>query len=214
MADKYSYQRERMVRELASDGIRDERVLDAMRRVPRDLFVSAQFLAKAYGDYRLPSQAEQTISRPYIVARTTELLQVRIEHSVLEVGTGTGYHTAVLALLCRWVYSMERVSGLASAAIQRVRSLKLDNIKIQVFDGTLGWNEEAPFDRILVTAAAEKVPQALLDQLAPEGRLLIPEGDRESQRLVVYTRASRSVRREVGEVVEFVPLIGRHAWER
>ena len=213
MADEYSYQRERMVRELATDGIRDERVLEAMRRVPRHLFVSPQFLTKAYGNYRLPSQADQTISRPYIVARTTELLQVAEEHSVLEVGTGTGYHTAVLALLCRWVYSMERVSGLASAAIRRARHLKLDNVKIQVYDGTLGWNEEAPFDRILVTAAAERAPQPLLDQLAPRGRLLIPEGERESQRLVVYTRASRSFRKEVGEAVEFVPLIGRHAWK-
>ncbi len=215
MADEYSYQRRRMVRELAAiDGIRDKRVLEAMRRVPRHLFVSPQFLTKAYGRYRLPSLAEQTISRPYIVARTTELLEISGEHSVLEVGTGTGYHTAVLALLSRRVYSMERVPGLASAAIERIRGLKLHNVKIQVFDGTLGWSEASPFDRILVTAATKSAPQPLLDQLAPGGRLLIPEGERESQRLVVYTRASQSFSKEVGEVVEFVPLIGRHAWAK
>ena len=213
MKDDLSYQRERMVRELAeSRGIRDRAVLEAMRRIPRHLFVKPQFLAEAYGNYRLPSEARQTISQPYIVARTTELLELAPDHRILEVGTGTGYQTAVLALLCRWVCSIERVPSLASSAIERLRQLKLDNVKIQVFDGTLGWSEAGPFDRVLVTAGAECVPPPLLEQLSSRGRLVIPEGDRDAQRLVVYTRKQTGFRRHVCDKVGFVPLIGRHAW--
>ena len=209
----FEFERQRMVRDLKEErGIKDESVLEAMRRIPRHLFVSPQFLAKAYGSYRLPSESEQTISQPYIVARTTALLELSSHHSVLEVGTGTGYQTAVLALLCRWVYSMERVPKLAAGAIDRIRRLGLENVKIQAFDGTLGWAEASPFDRILATAACEQVPPPLLDQLAKRGRLVVPEGTRQSQRLVVYTRLSRGFRRAEGEEVEFVPLIGRHAW--
>ena len=211
--DTFAYERERMVRLLEeSRGIRDRGVLEAMRRIPRHLFVKKQFLSKAYGSYRLPSAADQTISQPYIVARTTELLKLEPEHSMLEIGTGTGYQTAILALLCRWVSSMERIPELATAAIERLRRLKLDNVKIQAFDGTMGWSESAPFDRILVTAATATAPPPLLDQLAQRGRLVIPEGTREAQQLVVYTRVGKGFRREPGESVEFVPLIGRHGW--
>ena len=212
LRDGYAYQRERMVRELERRGIADPRVLEALRSVPRHLFVRDQFLAKAYGNYTLPIGAAQTLSQPYIVARMTELLAIQPAHRVLEIGTGSGYQTAVLASLARWVYSMERIPELARAAIQRMRDLKLDNVKIQAFDGTVGWAKAAPFDRILVAAGAPAAPAPLLEQLAVDGLLLLPEGDRERQRLVRYHRRARKVEREEGEDVGFVPLIGRHGW--
>jgi protein-L-isoaspartate(D-aspartate) O-methyltransferase len=212
LRDGYAYQRERMVRDLERRGIRDQRVLEAMGSVPRHRFVRDQYLSKAYGNYTLPIGGAQTLSQPYIVARMTELLAIAPEHRVLEIGTGSGYQTAVLAALAGWVYSMERLPELARAAIQRMRDLKLDNVKIQAFDGTVGWAKAAPFDRILVAAGAPSAPSALLEQLKEDGLLLIPEGDRKSQRLVRYHRRPRRIEREVGEEVGFVPLIGRHAW--
>jgi protein-L-isoaspartate(D-aspartate) O-methyltransferase len=212
LRDGYAYQRERMVRDLERRGISDARVLAALRSVPRHLFVRDQFLAKAYGNYTLPIGAAQTLSQPYIVARMTELLAIQPAHRVLEIGTGSGYQTAILASLARWVYSMERIAELARAAIQRMRDLKLDNVKIQAFDGTVGWAKAAPFDRILVAAGSPAVPAPLLEQLAEDGLLLIPEGDRKHQRLVRYHRGPRRIEREEGEAVGFVPLIGRHAW--
>lgn len=210
----FSYQRERMVRDqIAARGIRDERVLAALRSVPRHLFVREHLRSRAYGDHALPTGSGQTISQPYIVARMTELLELSPEDSVLEVGTGTGYQTAILAHLARRVYSLERVSDLAREAIVRMRELGLTNVKIQVFDGTVGWSEFAPYDAILVTAGAPRVPEPLLDQLAVDGRLVLPEGDRVQQRLVVYTKDRRGqILRRSGEPVAFVPLIGRHGW--
>lgn len=211
----YAVQRERMVRDLiASRGVKDERVLAAMRKVPRHLFVKDHLRTQAYGDHALPIGAAQTISQPYVVARMTEMLEVSPEHSVLEIGTGSGYQTAVLASLARRVYSLERIPELAQAAIPRMRQLGLDNVKIQVFDGTVGWSEWAPYDRILVTAAAPKVPEPLLGQLAPGGTLLVPEGNLNVQRLVLYRRSPRGeIRRKEGEEVAFVPLLGRHGWK-
>jgi protein-L-isoaspartate(D-aspartate) O-methyltransferase len=214
MRDDFASRRERMVRELvAARGVTDPRVLDALRQVPRHLFVREHLRAQAYGDHALPIGGGQTISQPYVVARMTEVLEVAPEHTVLEVGTGSGYQTAVLARLARWVYSLERVSELAHAAIQRMRDLELLNVKIQAFDGSVGWSEAAPFDRILVTAGAPRVPPPLLEQLRVGGRLLLPEGERQAQRLVTYTRTARGVRRRAGEEVAFVPLVGRHGWE-
>jgi protein-L-isoaspartate(D-aspartate) O-methyltransferase len=211
----YAVQRDRMVRELvAARGIQDQRVLQAMRKVPRHLFVRDHLRSQAYGDHALPIGSAQTISQPYVVARMTELLELDREHSVLEVGTGSGYQTALLALLARRVYSLERVAELAQQAIPRMRQLGLDNVKIQVFDGTVGWSEWAPFDRILVTAGAPRVPEPLLDQLAPGGSLLIPEGAKSLQRLVLYRKSARGeLRRKEGEEVAFVPLLGRHGWK-
>jgi protein-L-isoaspartate(D-aspartate) O-methyltransferase len=168
---------------------------------------------RAYDDRALPIGAGQTISQPYLVARMTELLEVGAEHSVLEIGTGTGYQTAILAKLARRVFSLERVPELAREAISRIRELGLQNVKIQPFDGTVGWSEMGPFDRILVTAGAPQAPQPLLDQLAMGGVMLVPEGDRESQHLVLYRRQRVGYRRDVGEEVAFVPLIGRHGWD-
>jgi len=212
----YEVRRRDMVRkQLAARGIRDPRVLDAMEKVPRHLFVPDHLVHRAYGDHALPlGQTGQTISQPYVVARMSELLQVEPQHSVLEIGTGSGYQTAILAHLARWVYSLERVDELAKEAIRRMRELGLGNVKIQTFDGTVGWGEFAPFDRILVTAGAPRVPKPLLDQLAVGGRLVIPEGSRMSQRLVVYTKDEEDrVHYEEGEPVVFVPLVGRHGWE-
>lgn len=207
--------RERMVRELIeSRGIKDQRVLDAIRRTPRHLFVRDHLRAQAYGDHALPIGQQQTISQPYIVARMSEMLEIAAEHTVLEIGTGSGYQTAVLALLARRVFSLERVPELAHQAIQRIRELNLLNVKIQAFDGTVGWSEVGPFDRIMVTAAAPKAPEPLLAQLKEGGKLLVPEGTQESQRLVLYTRGARGVRRKEGEAVSFVPLVGRHGWQK
>lgn len=211
----YAVQRERMVRDLvAGRGIKDQRVLEAMRKVPRHLFVRDHLRSQAYGDHALPIGAAQTISQPYIVARMTELLELAPHHSVLEIGTGTGYQTALLAVLARRVYSLERIAELAQQAIPRIRQLGFENVKIQVFDGSVGWSEWAPYDRILVAAGAPKVPEPLLDQLAPGGSLLIPEGARQAQRLVLYRKSARGeLRRKEGEEVGFVPLVGRHGWK-
>lgn len=205
--------REDMVRRfLAGRGIRDERVLDAMRRVPRHLFVKKLLRDRAYEDRALPIGHDQTISQPWVVARMTEMLSPGPEDSVLEIGTGSGYQTAVLALLARRVYTLERVGALARQAIERMRELGLENVKVQIFDGTVGWSDVAPFDRILVTAGAPRVPKPLLDQLAEGGRLVVPEGDRGIQSLVVYDRTPDGFRRTEGTQVAFVPLVGRHGW--
>jgi len=211
----YAVLRERMVRDLvAGRGIKDQRVLEAMRKVPRHLFVRDHLRSQAYGDHALPIGAAQTISQPYIVARMTELLELSPHHSVLEIGTGTGYQTALLAVLARRVYSLERIAELAQQAIPRIRQLGFENVKIQVFDGSVGWSEWAPYDRILVAAGAPKVPEPLLEQLAPGGSLLIPEGTRQVQRLMLYRKSARGeLRRKEGEEVGFVPLVGRHGWK-
>jgi len=208
-----TYHRERMVRELLeARGIRNPRVLAAMREVPRHLFVREHLWGQAYHEHALPIGEAQTISQPWIVARMTELLEVTGEHKVLEIGTGSGYQTAILARLARWVYSLERIPELAHQAIHRMRQLGILNVKIQAFDGTVGWTEVAPFDRILVTAAAPQVPEPLLEQLAPGGRLLIPVGDRNRQQLVLVDRGPRRLRKRQLDEVAFVPLLGRYGW--
>ena len=211
--DPYAYQRQVMVRKhLQARGINDQRVLDVMRQVPRHLFVRETLRSQAYNEHALPIEQEQTISQPYIVARMSEALEVEPHHSVLEIGTGSGYQTVVLAYLAGRVYSLERVAELARKAIERVRPFRLDNVKIQAFDGTIGWSDVAPFDRILVTAGAPEVPPPLLDQLATPGKLVIPEGDRRQQTLVVYDKTETNILRTELEPVAFVPLIGRHGW--
>lgn len=213
MMETQRYQRDRLVQELRRRGIRDERVLEAVRQVPRHLFVDEHLRGQAYRDNALPIREGQTISQPWVVARMTELLQVEPTHSVLEIGTGSGYQTAVLAHLARVVYSIERIASLAREAIGRMRQLGLQNVKIHVFDGTSGWSEAAPYDRILVTAGAPAVPPRLLEQLKPSGRLVIPEGDREEQALTIYEKGRTGrVQKRVGEAVAFVPLIGREGW--
>lgn len=211
--DPHALQRERMVRDLAERrGLKDARVLEAMRRVQRHLFVKDHLRTQAYGEHALPIAGGQTISQPWVVGRMSELLELAPEHSVLEIGTGSGYQTAILALLAKRVFSLERVADLAHQAIRRIREMGLVNVKIQVFDGTVGWSEMAPFDRILVTAGAPSVPQPLLDQLAIGGKLVVPEGTQQAQRLVVYAKSARGLRRKEEDAVAFVPLVGRHGW--
>ncbi len=211
--DQFKYRRRQMVREqIQRRGVSDPRVLEAMEEAPRHLFVRPHLAAQAYEDFALPIEGGQTISQPYIVARMSEMLDVQSHHSVLEIGTGSGYQTLILARLAARVYSLERVGELARRAIERLRQFHLDNVKIQIFDGTVGWSDVGPFDRILVTAAAPSVPKPLLDQLKIGGKLLVPEGSRANQQLVLYEKTSEGLHKLSGEAVCFVPLIGRHGW--
>ena len=211
--DPYRYRRQRMVRQqIEARGVRDPRVLEAMCQAPRHLFVREHLRGQAYEDFALPIECAQTISQPYVVARMTEMLDVDRTHSVLEIGTGSGYQTLILGRLAARVYSLERIAELARRAIERLRPFALDNVKIQTFDGTFGWSDVGPFDRILVTAAAPRVPRPLIDQLKAGGKLVLPEGERDSQRLVLYHKTPNSLTQSSGEAVSFVPLIGRHGW--
>jgi len=212
-ADPLAPARRRMVEEqLRSRGIRDRRVLEAMGTIPRHAFVDPGYLARAYGDHALPSDQGQTISQPYIVARMLELAELEPSHRVLEVGTGTGYQTALLAFLAERVYSVECLSSLLRAADQRLQALGIRNVALRHGDGTLGWQEFAPYDRVLVAAAAPRVPEALRAQLKERGALVIPVGSEELQHLEVWRREpQRWERRRHGEC-RFVPLRGRDAW--
>lgn len=201
-------------RQIESRCISDPRLLDAMRRIPRHRFVPSAGLEDAYGDFPLPIGHGQTISQPYIVAVMTEALALRGSERVLEVGTGSGYQTAVLAELAARVYTIERIPELAAAARKALLSLGYDNVRFAVGDGCEGWPARAPFDRILVGAAAPAVPPALVAQLADNGIMVIPIGDsRFSQNLVVVRRIGRSLQREQSIGCRFVPLIGKGGFE-
>jgi protein-L-isoaspartate(D-aspartate) O-methyltransferase len=205
--------RQRLVDELRSKGIRDLAVLHAIEKIPRHLFVPTGIRHRAYDDAPLPVGNSQTISQPLIHAQYLELLQLKGTERVLEVGTGTGYQTALLSHLVAQVFSIERIAPLLDRAREILKQLGIRNVSVMVGDGTLGWREHAPFEAILVSAGAPSVPQPLLDQLADGGRLLVPVGDRETQHLVLYTRrGDRMDKREVAPV-RFVPLIGSHGWE-
>lgn len=205
--------RERMVAEqLARRGIRDARVLRATGKVPRHRFVDEALSGRAYGDYPLPIGERQTISQPYMVALMTEALELVGHERVLEIGTGCGYQTAILAELCSKVYSVERIKALADRAIRTLDSLGYYNVLLRVGDGSLGWREEAPFDAILVTAAAPTIPDPLVEQLAPKGRLVIPVGDAYSQELRKGVKEDDGMRwTDLGGCV-FVKLIGDQGW--
>lgn len=206
--------RDRMVEtQLMSRGIQDPRVLDAMRKVCRHLFVDEALQDQAYSDHPLPIPDKQTISQPYIVALMTESLKLKGNEKVLEIGTGSGYQAAILAELAARVFSIERLPGLAHRANQILQRLGYRNILVRVADGTLGWPEEAPFDGILVTAAAPGIPQPLIDQLAVGGKLVIPVGARFSQDLILVERLVDGVRESNLGAVRFVDLVGKHGWE-
>lgn len=192
--------------QLKGRDISDGKVLEVMSEIPRHLFVPAQHAASAYGDYPLPIGYEQTISQPYIVAYMTQELHLKGNERVLEIGTGSGYQAAVLAELCAEVYSIEIVPELAKSSAEKLKELGYDNVTVKDGDGYLGWPGQAPFDAIIITAAPPKVPQALLNQLKPGGRLIVPEGDY-FQVLRLYTRTTKGFEMENLIPVRFVPMI-------
>jgi protein-L-isoaspartate(D-aspartate) O-methyltransferase len=202
------YRKIQLIMGLRNQGIRDTRILSAMERIPRELFVPQPFAEQAYTDQSLPIECGQTISQPYIVAFMTEKLGVTDRCKVLEIGTGSGYQTAILSLLCRRVYSIERYRTLLRQAEERFSSLRLANITAMVGDGTKGWPKQAPFDRIMVTAAAATVPPALADQLRVGGTMILPlETGISKQDLVRITRTEDSFEHEHLLEVRFVPLV-------
>jgi protein-L-isoaspartate(D-aspartate) O-methyltransferase len=210
----FAHLREGMVKRYVADkGIKDERILRAMREVPRHLFVPTLVAAQAYGAGALPIGAKQTISQPYIVARMIELLELTGKEKVLEIGTGTGYQAVVLSKLCAKVFSIERVNELALRAAELIRTLKIYNATVKVFDGTYGWSDQAPFDRIIVAAAAPEVPEPLLQQLSRTGKLVIPIGPEGNQRLARVMRVGTRLQVEDCGTAEFVPLVGKFGWK-
>ncbi len=206
--------REHMVRDqVERRGVRDPRVLEAMRAVPRHLFLSGPDQASAYDDTPLPIGCRQTISQPYIVGYMTEALAPRETDTVLEIGTGSGYQTAILACLARSVLSIERIPELADRARDNLRALGIDNAEVLAGDGTAGCPDRAPFDAVLITAGTPAVPQPLLEQLATGGRLLAPVGGRSVQELELWTRTRAGLDHRRLIAVVFVPLIGDHGWK-
>lgn len=211
--DSYENERRRMVREqLADRGIRDRRVLEAMATVPRHLFTPPEYRSMAYADGPLPIGERQTISQPYIVALMTELLRLRGDEKVLEVGTGSGYQAAVLGYLAHTVHTIERHEPLAEQAEQALRQLGIRNVVVHIGDGSLGWPSESPYDGIIVTAAAPHAPQPLLDQLGDGGRLVVPVGGMSGQYLEVWQRQGEDYTHEALVPVAFVPLRGQYGW--
>jgi len=206
--------RERMVRDqIQARGVTDERVLAAMRELPRHMFVEEALAYKAYGDGPLPIGEGQTISQPYIVALMSELLQVEPGMKVLEIGTGSGYQAAVLAHMGADVYTVERIKKLFHAARKRFLDMRMFSVKLKLDDGTMGWPEEAPFDRIIVTAGGPEVPEPLVDQLADPGRMLIPVGGaKRNQTLILVEKRDGRVERTDKGGVAFVDLVGSHGW--
>ena len=193
--------------------ITDLNVLEAMRSVPRHVFVPDALQGRAYGDHALPISGSQTISQPYIVARMTELLEINKMSRVLEIGAGSGYQTAVLSKVAGQVYSIERISDLARSAQARIRELGIYNATVKCFDGTMGWAANAPYDGILVAAGGPNIPKPLVAQLKIGGRLVVPVGPtRESQRLVRVIKTESGSKEEDHGACAFVPLIGQHGW--
>ncbi|KPL93678.1 protein-L-isoaspartate(D-aspartate) O-methyltransferase [Vibrio splendidus] len=197
---------ERLITFLIENGIQDQKVLDAIYQLPRESFLSQAMYHQAYDNNALPIGQGQTISQPYIVAKMTELLELQQDSRVLEIGTGSGYQTAILAQLVDHVYSVERIKSLQWDAKRRLKQLDFYNISTKHGDGWQGWSSKAPFDAIIVTAAAESIPQALLQQLKDGGRLLIPVGDDEQQLLKIVRHGDEFLS-SVIEMVRFVPLV-------
>jgi protein-L-isoaspartate(D-aspartate) O-methyltransferase len=212
--DTFQISRDRMVREqIAGRGVRDEAVLAAMRKVPRHLFVEEALHGKAHGDHPLPIGHGQTISQPYIVALMSELLEAGPGMTVLEIGTGSGYQAAVLAEMKLQVYSVERLRELYERAGGLLMRLRYRTIRLKLSDGTEGWPECGPFDRIIVTAGGPLVPKPLVAQLADPGLLVIPVGgQRRGQRLVLVRKERGEIIQENRENVAFVDLVGSHGW--
>ncbi len=213
MSHDFGLARERMVKnQLIPRSIKDERVLEAMGKIPRHLFIEEALAGEAYNDHPVPIGEKQTISQPYIVALMTETLELKGDENTLEIGTGSGYQTAILAELSSRVYTVERIKSLLVNARKLLAELGYSNILFKAFDGTLGWNEYAPFDAIMVTAGAPSLPGPLMDQLADNGRMIVPVGDRYSQELIKVIRKGNSLEQENLGGCRFVNLIGVHGW--
>lgn len=210
---RYVASRRRLIEEIRSRGIEDLEILQLFDRVPRHLFLPEGIRHRAYEDSALPIGFQQTASQPSLQALTLSILRPGPREKVLEVGTGSGYQTALLALMAERVYSVERVRELSARAREALDLLKLPNVALLVGDGTIGWRKYAPFQVIVVSAASPSVPPALVDQLADPGRMLIPVGGREHQELILVRKQGGEVRQEpVGDRVAFVPLLGRFGW--
>jgi protein-L-isoaspartate(D-aspartate) O-methyltransferase len=213
MKDEFEHIRELMVsNQIARRGVDAPRVLEAMRSVPRHRFVPSESQNYAYDDFPIPIGQGQTISQPYIVALMTQLLQLEGDEKVLEIGTGSGYQAAILASLAKTVHTVEMLPELSERADKILAELGFSNIHMHIGDGSLGWPKAAPYHGILVTAAAPKLPQALLDQLSENGKLVIPVGDRGSQVLQVWERVQAGFNHEDIIPVAFVPLRGESGW--
>jgi protein-L-isoaspartate(D-aspartate) O-methyltransferase len=211
---RYARERDRMVDEqLAGRGVTDARVQAALRRVPRHRFVQEALRDRAYGDHPLPIGEEQTISQPFIVGLMTSLLELSGREKVLEVGTGSGYQTAVLAELARRVCSIERLPRLAERARATLEALGYDNVWVRVGNGALGWPDEAPFDRIIVTAGGPSVPPPLVQQLAEGGRMVLPVGTADNQVLTIVENIGGEIRASTHGECKFVKLVGKYAWD-
>ena len=213
-AIKYERQRDDMVNhQLKPRGINDPHVLEALRTVPRHLFVSEALRDQAYGDYPLPIGERQTISQPYIVAEMTQALELGKDDRVLEIGTGSGYQAAVLAEIVFRVYTIERIRALCIQARKLLDRLNYHNIIMRCSDGTTGWPDESPFDAIMVTAGAPEVPEKLVDQLAVSGRMIVPVGNQHSQDLIKITKDKDGIHRSNLGGCRFVKLIGAQGWK-
>ena len=199
--------RERLVQRLVEKGVRDQQVLDAIRKIPRHIFVDEALSSRAYEDTALPIGFGQTISQPYIVARMTEIIMQVEPAKVLEIGTGCGYQTAVLASLIKDVFTIERIGGLLDKARRHFRELNLRNVRTRLGDGYQGWPQSGPFDAILAAAAPPELPMGLLEQLAEGGRLVMPVGDHSGQQLISITRQGGEYHQEILEKVMFVPML-------
>jgi protein-L-isoaspartate(D-aspartate) O-methyltransferase len=212
MTDDLERQRQQLIESLRKQGISDERVLGAIASIPRELFIHETQTGMAYEDRALSIGMGQTISQPLMVATMTQALQLRGYERVLEIGTGSGYQTAILTRLAGYVYSVERIQQLACMAAKRLEKLECSNVSMYVGDGTLGWPDQAPYDRILVAAAAPDVSERLYMQLVPWGKMVIPVGGHERQELLVVDRAPWGPeKRSLGGCI-FVPLVGEEGW--
>jgi len=214
MTHDYSLARKRMVKnQLAPRGITDQRVLRVVGKIPRHLFMEEALIGEAYNDHPLPIGHKQTISQPYIVALMTQALELTGKEKTLELGTGSGYQTAVLAELSDKVYTIERIRPLMEKARKLLYESGYTNIMFKAFDGTFGWKQYQPYDAIMVTAGAPKIPEPLLDQLAEGGRMIIPIGDKYSQELIKVIRKKDRYKKENLGGCRFVDLIGVHGWK-
>jgi protein-L-isoaspartate(D-aspartate) O-methyltransferase len=215
LIQSYAGQRRKMVEEqLVERGVKDLRVLEAMSRVPRHLFAQESLEHRAYGDTPLPIGESQTLSQPYIVGAMTEALGLKGEERVLEIGTGSGYQTAIIAELARQVFTIERLNNLSRKAQNILEGLSYMNIVFKMFDGTYGWPDQAPFDAILIAASARKIPESLIKQLGDGGRLVAPIGEADKQKLVLLSKNGERVSRQDLGDCKFVPLIGKYGWSQ